>query len=217
MTLSRHFNYQNKIWWQGIIVGLAVSGVAVHAIRTKTRHVREQQVPITDSWTAAQDKAILDPQKDAAWKNWLASLEDLRGKPLTFQAVEVNRRVNALMTYAEDRVIYNSDDYWAAPAESLHHKKGDCEDFAILTYESLRHLGVPDERCGVMLFKTKNAQGEPSGHAATLVDVSDERGYICFLVLDLKNNIRDLQKIPATEMTPAHVVNRSTSHPYPGR
>ena len=46
----------------------------------------------------------------------------------------------------EDLEHWGENDYWATPVELLASNGGDCEDFAIAKYFSLRYLGVPAER-----------------------------------------------------------------------
>lgn len=54
----------------------------------------------------------------------------------------VNDFFNAL-TFDTDRNHWKQEDYWATPFETLGSNGGDCEDFAIAKYFTLRQLGVP--------------------------------------------------------------------------
>lgn len=72
---------------------------------------------------------------------WLAALEPLRGKPLEVQLGAVNNLINRAR-YIDDVTNYGVADYWATPGE-FFHRNGDCEDFAIAKYLSLRELGLP--------------------------------------------------------------------------
>ena len=44
-------------------------------------------------------------------------------------------------------------DYWATPLELIGSNGGDCEDFAIAKYFTLRELGIPDERLRITYVK----------------------------------------------------------------
>ena len=44
-------------------------------------------------------------------------------------------------------------DYWATPIEFLSTKGGDCEDFAIAKYVTLRALDIPDEKLRITYVK----------------------------------------------------------------
>ncbi len=72
-------------------------------------------------------------------------LDRLQGKPVDIQLKEVNRFFNQFQ-YREDSDLFGQQDYWQTPEEFLGHQQGDCEDFVIAKYFSLRKLGVPDQR-----------------------------------------------------------------------
>lgn len=49
--------------------------------------------------------------------------------------------------------IWRQTDYWATPVESLIKAAGDCEDYALAKYFSLRHLGIPSEKLRITYVK----------------------------------------------------------------
>ncbi len=72
-------------------------------------------------------------------------VERLRDRPVAEQLREVNAFFNQF-EYVEDIDLWGQKDYWATPEEFLGRARGDCEDFVIAKYFTLRELGVPDER-----------------------------------------------------------------------
>jgi len=50
------------------------------------------------------------------------------------------------VAFVDDIVHWKKPDYWATPVETLATNGGDCEDFSIARYLTLREMGVPDER-----------------------------------------------------------------------
>jgi predicted transglutaminase-like cysteine proteinase len=72
-------------------------------------------------------------------------IEQLAGKPVELQLQEVNRFYNQFQ-YREDTSQWGQKDYWATPEEFIGTRQGDCEDYVIAKYFTLRKLGVPDER-----------------------------------------------------------------------
>jgi len=58
--------------------------------------------------------------------------------------------------YYTDIVHWHVDDYWATPFEMLTTWGGDCEDYAVAKYFTLRELGIPDERMRIMYVKALN-------------------------------------------------------------
>ena len=48
---------------------------------------------------------------------------------------------------------WEKEDYWATPVEFLSTNGGDCEDFSIAKYFTLREMGVPVEKMRIMYVK----------------------------------------------------------------
>ena len=57
----------------------------------------------------------------------------------------VNRRVNSAIAYRRDAVATGLIDSWATPDYILTRQEGDCEDFALAKFWTLRSAGVPAE------------------------------------------------------------------------
>ncbi|MCP4486979.1 MAG: transglutaminase [Gammaproteobacteria bacterium] len=72
-------------------------------------------------------------------------LEHLSKKNIDTKLKEVNRFFNQFQ-YREDIDLWGQNDYWATPQEFIGTQQGDCEDFVIAKYFSLRKLGVPDKQ-----------------------------------------------------------------------
>lgn len=62
------------------------------------------------------------------------------------QIRQINDFFNRNIRYMTDQQLWNQNDYWATPLETLGKGAGDCEDYAIAKYASLRKLGIPDSR-----------------------------------------------------------------------
>ena len=82
---------------------------------------------------------------------WRSLLRGLAGAPLEEKLRRVNRFVNQ-WRYRTDQRNYGLSDYWASPAEFLA-RSGDCEDYAITKYVSLRALGVPAEQLRLVVLQ----------------------------------------------------------------
>ena len=55
--------------------------------------------------------------------------------------------------FISDREHWGKEDYWATPIEFLSTNGGDCEDFSIAKYFTLRALGVPDDKLQITYVK----------------------------------------------------------------
>ena len=76
---------------------------------------------------------------------WQRMLEAGRSGSDEEKLEQVNRHFNTL-GFASDAEQWGRQDYWATPMEFLYRGAGDCEDFAVAKYISLRQLGVSIER-----------------------------------------------------------------------
>ncbi len=71
-------------------------------------------------------------------------LVELKNKDILTQLTEVNRFFNRA-THRFDEEVWGESDYWATPEEFIGLHTGDCEDFVIAKFFTLRHLGIADE------------------------------------------------------------------------
>jgi predicted transglutaminase-like cysteine proteinase len=85
---------------------------------------------------------------------WMNALEGMRGLSRMEQMQRVNSLLNA-MPYREDIVNWGVDDFWATPIE-FQQRSGDCDDYAIAKYLSLRILGFPVDDMRVLVLTDMN-------------------------------------------------------------
>lgn len=75
----------------------------------------------------------------------------------------INDFFNRAILFEDDQSIWNQSDYWATPLETMGQGRGDCEDFAIAKYFSLRDAGVPTGKLRLVYVKARiNGPGGPS-------------------------------------------------------
>ena len=89
-------------------------------------------------------------QRIDAWQRLLATQKPLNE---TEQLQVVNQFFNHQLRYMEDVDLWHEVDYWATPIQALFKGAGDCEDYAIAKYFSLRHLGVPAQKLRITYVK----------------------------------------------------------------
>ncbi len=64
-----------------------------------------------------------------------------------------NRFFNRQLRFVDDSQNWRQNDYWASPIEALVKGAGDCEDYAIAKYFTLRRLGMPSEKLRITYVK----------------------------------------------------------------
>ncbi|MGY8898415.1 MAG: transglutaminase-like cysteine peptidase [Paraglaciecola sp.] len=82
-------------------------------------------------------------------KDWQQLLNTSHTLPIDEKLYQVNNFFNEL-EFIDDINHWGKDDYWATPVEFLATEGGDCEDFVIAKYFSLKELGVPAEKLRLM-------------------------------------------------------------------
>lgn len=99
---------------------------------------------------AACDADIRDCPSPAA-AAWRAKIRSVKGLEPKTQLLELNQFLNR-WTFREDREVYGIEDYWATPLEFLR-QSGDCEDYAIIKYISLRTLGFSVDSLRIVVVR----------------------------------------------------------------
>lgn len=72
-------------------------------------------------------------------------VDSLRNADIRTKLEEVNDFWNGVR-YGSDRKVWGKKDYWATPFEFLLKDRGDCEDYVIAKYFTLKALGVDPAR-----------------------------------------------------------------------
>jgi predicted transglutaminase-like cysteine proteinase len=120
-----------------------------------TQEVRSDDISAFRKWTGVMAK--FEEQMHTASASsprvmmWKAELKSLEGMSEREQVTAVNDYVNQ-SRYIEDGENYGKSDYWATPIE-FFSRGGDCEDFAIAKYASLRALGFSSDRLRIVIVQ----------------------------------------------------------------
>lgn len=88
-------------------------------------------------------------------EEWFALLERLRGEEISVQLREVNDFFNRRVRWVDDINNWGSEDHWATPLETMGQGQGDCEDYSIAKYVTLKQLGVPGERLRMIYVRAR--------------------------------------------------------------
>ncbi|MBW4933073.1 transglutaminase-like cysteine peptidase [Marinobacter sp. F4206] len=85
-------------------------------------------------------------------ENWQRLHTLAANAPVERQLRLVNRFFNRV-NFVSDIQHWGEEDYWATPVEFLTTNAGDCEDFSIAKYLTLKSMGVPDDQLRVVYVK----------------------------------------------------------------
>ena len=70
--------------------------------------------------------------------------------------IEKLNKVNTFFNrveFIDDRIHWQKEDYWATPIEFLASNGGDCEDFSLAKFFTLKLLGVPERKINLTYVK----------------------------------------------------------------
>lgn len=75
-------------------------------------------------------------------EGWFSLLQQLQNKDVQAQLRGVNDFFNRHIRWIDDIQVWGQEDYWATPLEAMGKGQGDCEDYSIAKYITLKQLGV---------------------------------------------------------------------------
>ena len=112
---------------------------------------------------AALDPAALQQQLIARFgparvvllKDWLQRIDAVKSLKEDAKLKQINDFINQNITFEDDISVWQQSDYWATPLETIGQGRGDCEDFAIIKYASLRMGGIPANKLRLIYVKAK--------------------------------------------------------------
>lgn len=84
---------------------------------------------------------------------WNELMQTSSGLGETEKLKLVNSFFNRQFRFSDDSRNWRQTDYWATPVEALIKGAGDCEDYSIAKYFTLRRLGVPSEKLRITYVK----------------------------------------------------------------
>jgi predicted transglutaminase-like cysteine proteinase len=140
--------------WRGLLVAFAAClmlSVPLAAAPRDFARLREE--------LAARFDASRLPLLDA-WLAMVSSAAQLRGEE--DKLVRVNDFINTNIFFEDDISVWGVSDYWATPLEMIGQGRGDCEDFSIIKYVSLRMAGIPSAKLRLVYAKARlNGEAGP--------------------------------------------------------
>jgi predicted transglutaminase-like cysteine proteinase len=137
---------------------------------------------------------------------WRAEIQGLKGLSPHEQVERINDFMNKV-PYVDDQQRYGPAGYWDATPERFFSDGGDCKDYALVKYTSLRALGFSPEqlRIAVVMDTTRNIL-----HAILIVKESN----ISYVLDNQARNIEPLADVHRYQ--PIFAVNSTSWWKYSG-
>jgi len=99
--------------------------------------------------TLGQKYGEMAERRLQSWQNLIKEIGNLEDEE---KLTRVNDFFNQ-MNFVDDIDHWHKKDYWASPVEFLITNGGDCEDFSIAKYYTLRQVGIPIEKLSIAYVK----------------------------------------------------------------
>jgi predicted transglutaminase-like cysteine proteinase len=140
------------------------STTGIHRIVIRITVVLCSLVFLTSSPLSAASSFKLDPQtinnaekkygSDARKRllAWQTLIHEDNSKTDIEKLTKVNHFFNKV-EFISDPAHWGKKDYWATPVELLASDGGDCEDFSLAKYFTLKLLGIPESRLNLTYVK----------------------------------------------------------------
>lgn len=132
------------------------------------------EVQLTQRATVSPRNCGNKSRQECNREAWDTFVEEKQGLPLGELLKEVNLYMNR-STYIVDPVNWGVPDYWATPDE-FFLRDGDCEDYAISKYITLKRLGVDISEMRLVILQDENLR---AAHAILAVKYQDK-----YMILD---------------------------------
>lgn len=133
-----------------LLLILVLTGCSTRTVEKEV--VFEKPMPIEEAIEGIIPETIIQKAEKKYGKHarnryeaYNAKLHELQNSSTEIKLQEINNFFNNV-PYVEDIEIWDKKNYWATPLEFLGKDKGDCEDYVIAKYFSLRDLGIESKK-----------------------------------------------------------------------
>lgn len=110
-----------------------------------------ERIDLTDE-VVAWAKQMYGDDAGKRVESWRSLMQDNHDTGEVEKLKLVNDFFNQI-PYQSDSILWDQKDYWATPLELLVREGGDCEDYSIAKYFTLKEMGVADEKLRIMYVK----------------------------------------------------------------
>ena len=125
--------------WRGLAAALLLSTISFAGVQ-----LSQQLLDFVRSefGEPAHQRLIQWQDLDAAGADWSSE-----------RKIELVNAFFNQVRFVNDIRHWGEEDYWATPVELLTTNGGDCEDFSIAKYVTLKSMGIPDEQLRIVYVK----------------------------------------------------------------
>ena len=158
-----------RAWLSIAALSVAMQPPPAQAVGTQglfgSNEVRDESIHMFPKWTAVLERfrtheepmiGSCDPAQPGSCTltEWAGFIDGLAGLDDLNQLREVQAHLRSV-PYILDHQNWGTEDYWETPLEFLT-RAGDCEDYSIAKYFSLRRLGFSADQLRIVVLQDEN-------------------------------------------------------------
>lgn len=145
---------------------------------------------------------------DQVLNDWQDLIQRIRTLPTRDKLEQVNGFVHRVLSYQLDQDLWQREDYWASPLQTLAKGRGDCEDFVIIQYVTLLSAGIPDDQLRLIYVRARlGGPGSPITRPHMVLGYYPTPGAEPVLLDSLMEDILPARE--RTDLTPVFSFNSS--------
>jgi predicted transglutaminase-like cysteine proteinase len=161
--------------------------------------------------SSAWDAGLMHAAAQRLGPRALAAVGPLHEMLATARAVDdierlglINRFFNQRIGFRPDAEVWAVADHWTSPLEVLAKGQGDCEDYAIAKFASLRAAGVARERLRLVYVRAR-LPGQPADQPHMVLAYHPEPGAEPLVLDNLRHEVLPAGQRP--DLTPVFSFN----------
>lgn len=135
----------------------------------RQRHEKDNMHPLKDDTPINSISCKINKDFKCLQNEWQDLLENLKNEPSNVKLATINNHLNKA-AYITDIANWQQSDYWAT-IQQFFNKEGDCEDYAIAKYYSLKYLGFSADQMRIVIVQDTNLN---IAHAILAVYLDDK-------------------------------------------
>jgi len=105
----------------------------------------------------------------AKFNTWQSLILNNRATADAERLKRVNDFFNRNIVFGDDTAVWFQEDYWATPMETVGKGMGDCEDFVIAKYFTLKEMGVESSKLRLIYVRAKTGSSDSTALQAHMV------------------------------------------------
>lgn len=152
--------FRRTFWARAVAMGLWVGAVWLGSTAYGGVDFERMLASLTQRWgTGVATK----------FNAWQGLITNNKASADTDRLKRTNDFFNRNIAFGDDTAVWSQEDYWATPLDTLGKGLGDCEDFVIAKYFTLKEMGVESSKLRLIYVRAKTGSSDSTALQAHMV------------------------------------------------